>query len=44
MKQFSLVKPLKDENIISAIEKAHDTTEALLQESNKGLAGLQDHR
>jgi ferredoxin len=37
IQQFSLVKPLKDEKVISLIEKAHDTTESLLQESNKGL-------
>jgi ferredoxin len=37
IKQFSLVKPLKDEKVISLIEKAHDTTESLLQESNKWL-------
>jgi ferredoxin len=37
MNQFSLVQALKDENIISGIEKAHKKAESLLLESNKGL-------
>lgn len=35
--QFSLVKPLNDKEIISAIDRAHSTTESVLIESNKGL-------
>jgi ferredoxin len=35
--QFSLVQALKDENIISTIDKAHSKAELLLIESNKGL-------
>jgi ferredoxin len=35
--QFSLVQALRDENIISEIDKAHKKAESLLIESNKGL-------
>jgi len=35
--QFSQVQDLKDNGIISSIEKAHNSTESVLIESNKGL-------
>jgi sulfhydrogenase subunit beta (sulfur reductase) len=35
--QLSLVQPLEDKKIISAIDKAHDTAESLLREANGAL-------
>ncbi len=35
--QFSQVRALNDEKIISAIDKAHNTAESMLTESNRGL-------
>ncbi|TFG41713.1 MAG: hypothetical protein E4H43_04075, partial [Bacteroidia bacterium] len=37
LNQFSLVQTLRDESIISEIEKAHKNTESQLIETNKGL-------
>jgi sulfhydrogenase subunit beta (sulfur reductase) len=42
LSQFSLVKPMKDQSLVSEIEKEHKATEALLLSSNKGLPGYSE--
>ena len=42
MQQFTLVKSLKDEKVISVIEQAHNKAESLLIETNKGLPDYKD--
>jgi ferredoxin len=39
--QIALLRPVNDENLISAIESKHKTTESLLAESNEGLPDYQ---